>query len=196
MTGRGSSGYSVVELLVSLALLGLAMGGLAALLVQNSQVHRVELMKAEIQMNARNSLSMITQVLRRAGWDPMNSGMVSVVLDPSPTNSANYIEVLADLNEDGDVMDDDERVLIRWFDNRIEWRRTADVSSPFIVLADNITNDADQDGVAETMFVPDATPVPTRITVRITARSAVPDPRSGRYLVYTASSDVVLRKAL
>ena len=65
-----------------------------------------------------------------------------------------------------------------------------------MVLADTITNDADGDGVAETMFVPDATTHPTRIMVRITARSPAPDPRSGRYIRYTVSSDVVLRKAL
>jgi hypothetical protein len=45
------------------------------------------------------------------------------------------------------------------------------------------------------MFVPDATPDPTSLTVRITAEAENPDPRSPRELRYTVSSTVVLRNA-
>jgi len=46
------------------------------------------------------------------------------------------------------------------------------------------------------MFVADSMTNPTKITVRITARSPVPDPRSGQYIRYTVSSEIVLRKNL
>ena len=192
----GEAGFSFLELLVSLSLLTLAMGGIAGLLIQNSQINRADQMSTEVQATARNCLSMIVQVLRSAGWDPRNAGFPALVLDPTPTNTTNYIEVLADLNEDGDTADAGEDVLIRWNGTQIEWRTSSDTTQPFVVLADTITNDADGDGVAETMFVPDATTHPTRIMVRITARSPAPDPRSGQYIRYTVSSDVVLRKAL
>ncbi len=195
-TPARQEGFSLLEMLVSLALMGMAFGGLAGLLIQNSQINRAEQMTAEVQSTARNCLTMIVQVLRTAGWDPRNSGFQTLVLDPTLTNTANYIEALADLNEDGDTLDADEDVTIRWVGDRIEWRKSSDTSEPFVILADTITNDADGDGVAETMFVPDATVNPTRITVRITARSPVTDPRSGNYIRYTVSSDIVLRKAL
>ncbi|PYT33503.1 MAG: hypothetical protein DMF52_15490 [Acidobacteria bacterium] len=189
---RAESGFTLVELLVSLALLSMVLGGVAGLLVQNSRINRAEQMSAEVQSNARNCLSMIVQVLRTAGWDPRNAGFAAVALDPSPTNTNNYIEVFADLNEDGDASDAGEDVIIRWAVDRIEWR--TDPSQPYVTLSDSISNDADGDGTAETMFVPDSMTNPTRITVRITARSPVPDPRTGQFIRYTVSSEVVLRK--
>ncbi|MEK7283839.1 MAG: prepilin-type N-terminal cleavage/methylation domain-containing protein [Acidobacteriota bacterium] len=192
----GEGGFSLIEILVSLAILSMAMGGLAGLLIQNSQINRAAQMRAEVQATARNCLSMIVQVLRTAGWDPLNAGFAPVVLDPSPTSTANYIEALADLNEDGDTGDDGEDVLIRWVGNRVEWRKTSDTSQPFVILADTISNDSDGDGIAETMFVPDSATSPTRVTVRITAQSPAPDPRSGQYIRYTVASEVVLRKTL
>jgi len=191
---RAEGGFTLVELLVSLTLLSMVLGGIAGLLVQNSRINRVEQMSAEMQSDARNCLSMIVQVLRTAGWDPRNAGFIPVGLDPSPTNSTNYIEVFADLNEDGDVADAGEDVTIRWAGSRLEWRKSSDVTEPFVTLADSISNDADGDGTAESMFVPDSMTNPTRITVRITARSPVPDPRTGQYIRYTVSSEVVLRK--
>ena len=189
-------GFTLVELLVSLALLSMVLGGTAAMMVQNSQINRAEQMSAEVQSNARNCLSMIVQVLRTAGWDPRNAGFAAVGLDPSPTNSTNYIEVFADLNEDGDTNDANEDVTIRWATDKIEWRTTSDTTQPYVTLADSISNDADGDGTPETMFVADSMTNPTKITVRITARSPVPDPRSGQYIRYTVSSEVVLRKTL
>ena len=193
---RPDGGFTLVELLVSLALLSMVLGGLAGLLVQNAQVNRAEQMSAEVQSTARSCLTMIVQTLRSAGWDPRNAGFAPVILDPSPTSSNNYIEVLADLNEDGDTNDPGEDVTIRWTSERIEWRQSSDTTQPFVTLADSISNDADGDGAPETMFVADSMSHPTRITVRITARSPVPDPRTGQYLRYTVSSEVVLRKTL
>jgi len=194
--GRKEGGFTLVEMLVSLTLLSMVFGGIAALMIQNSQINRTEQISAEVQSNARNCLSMIVQVLRTAGWDPKNAGFAAVGLDPSPTNSTNYIEVFADLNEDGDTNDANEDVTIRWATDKIEWRTTSDTTQPYVTLADSISNDADGDGAPETMFVADSMSNPTRITVRITARSPVPDPRSGQYIRYTVSSEVVLRKKL
>jgi len=194
--GGPEGGFTLVEVLVSLTLLSMVLGGIAALMVQNSQINRAEQMSAEVQSNARNCLTMIVQVLRTAGWDPKNAGFAAVGLDPSPTNSTNYIEVFADLNEDGDTNDANEDVTIRWATDTIEWRTTSDTTQPYVTLADSISNDADDDGTPETMFVADSMSNPTRITVRITARSPVPDPRSGQYIRYTVSSEVVLRKKL
>ena len=191
---RVETGFTLVELLVSLALLSMVLGGVAGLLVQNSKINRAEQMSAEVQSNARTCLSMIVQALRTAGWDPKNAGFAAVALDPSPTTTNNYIEAFADLNEDGDTNDAGEDLIIRWAVDRIEWR--TDPSQPYVTLADSISNDADGDGSAETMFVADSMTHPTRITVRITARSPVPDPRSGQYIRYSVTSDVVLRKAV
>lgn len=196
MSARREAGFTLVEMMVSLSILTLAMGGVAGLLIQNSQINRREQMRAEVQDNARTCLSMIVQVLRSAGWDPRNIGMAPVVLNPNPSGLTDTIEVLADLNEDGDTNDPGEDVLIRHIEDRIEWRTSSDTTQPFVTLAENISNDSDGDGVEEVMFVPDSMTAPTIITVRITARSPVVDPRTRDYIRYTVSSDVVLRRNL
>jgi prepilin-type N-terminal cleavage/methylation domain-containing protein len=191
---RDEAGFSLVEMLVGMTVFCLAVGGIAGLLVQNSQINRTQQMREEAQANARTCLSMIVQVLRSAGYDPRNTGFASLGIDSTPLDPTNWIEVFADLNEDGDTGDANEAVLIRHTSERIEWRTTSDVSQPFVILADSISNDADGDGTVEPMFVPDSTTDPSIVTVRITARSPTPDPRTRQFLRYTVTSDVVVRK--
>jgi type II secretory pathway pseudopilin PulG len=187
-----SAGFSLVELLVGIVVLLLAMAGLAGLLIKNARMNKIEQMTVEAQANARNCLSMVVQKLRSAGWDPLNVGINVVTLDPDLTDQISQIEVFADYNpEDGDSDDPGEQVLIRHTGNRVEWRQTA--SSSYETLAINISNDADGNGTPEPMFVPDSTTNPTRITVTITAQSPVPDARTGDFIRYTVTSDVVLR---
>ena len=190
-------GFSLIEMLVSITVLLLAMAGLSSLLIQNARVNKSQQMTVAVQANARNCLSMIVQRLRSAGWDPLNQNTFSpVILDQDLADSIDELEVFADLDMDGLTDSDDEQVLIRHVNNQVVWRRTNDTSDPFIVLATNISNDENGDGVPEPMFVPDATPDPARIRVRITAQSPAPDPTSGEFIRYTVSSDVALRKAL
>jgi prepilin-type N-terminal cleavage/methylation domain-containing protein len=197
MRSRGERGFSLVEMLVSITVMMLAMTGLASLLIQNARINKSQRMAAEVQANARNTLSMVVQKLRSAGWDPQNVGLPTVNLDSDTSDDDAEIEVFSDVNEDGDTDDANEQILIRHLaaTRQIVWRPSSDTSVPFVILSADISNDADGDGTIEPMFVADATP-PTRITVQITAQSPVPDPTSGQFIRYTVSSDVVLRKAL
>ncbi len=194
MTKRGArlqAGFSLIELLVSLAILLLSLSALATLLIQNARTNRAQQLTLATQAAARNSLSVLVPVLRTAGWDPRNAGLPAVSLDTSGDGA--WIEVFADLNEDGDVSDADEDVFIRFQGNKLEWRKTGDVSQPFVTLAEDISNDEDGNGTPEPMFVPDSLVHPTKIAVRITARSPVLDPGTGQYIRYTATTDVLLR---
>jgi len=197
MAPRNQRGFSLVEMLVSLTLMLLALTGLAGLLIQNARVNKAEQLTVEVQSDARNCLAMIVQKLRSAGWNPMNViGMDTVITDQNLKDDISEIEVFADLDEDKKTDSLDEQMLIRHAGNQVAWRRTNDPNDPFIVLSNNISNDADGDGTPEPMFVPDTTPNPTRITVQVTAQSPLPDPTSGQFIRYTVSSDVVLRKEL
>ncbi len=189
-------GFSLLELMVSLTVTLLIMTGVTKMMLENSRINKAQQMTAQVQSNARNCLSMVVQRLRSAGWDPLNVGIPSVVLDTDLGDDISEIEVYADLDSDGTTDGVDEQVLIRHIGDRIVWRRSNDVSEPFVILATNISNDADGDGTIENMFVPSPTPDPERIRVQITARSPVPDPMSGEFIRCTAGTDVVLRKTL
>ena len=187
-------GFSLLEMLVSVVVLLLIMAGVASLLIHNARINKAQQMTAEIQSSARNSLELIVQVLRSAGWDPGNQGINIVGLDPNLGDNVSQIEVFIDLDGDGLTDQDDEQILIRHNNGQIEWRRNA--TGAFAVLSNNISNDADGDGTLEPMFVPDDTVNPTMITVQITAQSRDPDPTSRDFIRYTVRSDVVLRKEL
>ena len=202
------AGFSLIEMLVGLTILMFAMGGLASLLIQNSKINKAEQLTAQVQSNARNTLSMVVQKVRSSGWDPMNWGIPSVRLDgdipgSSTGDSISEIEVFADLDEDpltgsaADACDGtDEQVHIRHVNNQVVWRRTNDALDPYVVVANNISNDADGDGAIEPMFSVDDPADPTVVTIQVTARSPVVDPVTRDFIRYTVSSDVVLRKDL
>ncbi|MCP3980897.1 MAG: hypothetical protein GY716_16465 [bacterium] len=196
---RHQAGISLIELMVSLTVFLLALTGVAALLVQNARVNKSQQLVAEMQSNARTCLSMIVQRLRSAGWDPVGVGVTPVTLDPNDVDGndadgVDEIDVFADFDEDGVTTSDQEEIRIRRIGSQVEWRTTS--AGSFSVLALNVTNDADGDGTPEPMFLPDAVPSPTRMTVQITTRSIAPDPVTGDYLRYTLSSDVALRTSL
>lgn len=187
-------GFSLIELMVSTTIVLMVLGGITAMLIQNSQVYRAENMNAAVQATARTTMSMVTNAMFASGWDPRDAGFTPVVVDPAPTSTSNFIELRTDLDEDGTIdTDEGEDTTIRWNGSRVEWRRTSDTSVPFTTLAEDITNDEDGDGTTEPMFVADSLTDPTRITVKITARSAVPEPRTHQYLRFTITTDVVLR---
>ena len=200
------AGFSLIEMLISVVILLMALAGLASLLIQNSRINKSEQMTVEVQGNARNTLSMVVQKLRSAGWDPMNHGIATLRLDgaipgSSTTDSISEIEIFADVDEIGTSATDatdgaGEQILIRHLNDQVVWRTTNDPNDPFVVVSDNISNDADGDGTIEPMFVPDSTTAPTLVTVSITAQSPVIDPVTRDFIRYTVSSDVVLRKDL
>jgi len=189
-------GFSLIELMVSMTVLVLCVSGLAKMTIENSRINRAEQMTVQAQANARNCLAMIVHKLRSTGWDPMNAGLPMVAWDPDPSDNVSEIEVFADLDLDGTTDGTDEQVLIRHTGDRIVWRRNNVVSTPFEIVATNITNDADGDGVPENMFVPilDVSLAADRVLVQITARSPVPDPMTGEFIRYTVRSAVALRK--
>jgi prepilin-type N-terminal cleavage/methylation domain-containing protein len=189
-------GFTLIEILVSMTVLLLALSGLAKMMIESSRINKAQQLTATVQANARNSLTMIEQKLRSAGWDPGNAGIATLTLDPDLSDDVSELEVFADLDGDGATDAANEQILIRHTGGQIVWRPIADTSVPFVVLAGNISNDADADGTIEPMFVPDSTTNPRRVTIRITAESPVPNPMSGEFIRYTVSSDVVLRKAL
>lgn len=196
MRDHDQRGFSLLELMVSLTVTLLLMTGVTKMLIENSRINRGQQMTAQVQSNARNCLSLIVQRLRSAGWDPLNVGIESVALDTDLGDDISEIEIFADLDFDGTTDGLDEQVLIRHVGQQIVWRRTNDTSDPFVVLAANISNDADGDGNIEPMFVPSSIPNPRRLVVRITARSPIPDPLSGEFIRFTASTEVVMRKSL
>jgi len=185
------SGMSFVEVLISLAVFSLAAIGIAGMLIDNSRINKAEQMRAEVQANARNTVSLIARRIRTAGWDPLSDGFQAIVLDDDPADAESYVELFADLDGDGDLDGVGESVRIRHLAENVEWRLSSGGS--YAPLATGISNDADGDSNAEPMFDADTASPPTWIRIKVTAESSVPDQRSGLPYRYTVETEVALR---
>jgi type IV pilus assembly protein PilW len=95
---RTQSGMTMVELLVTLAVLALVTLIVTGILFGTGRMHTRTARRAEVQMSSREGLSLMTTELRQAGADPANPpiGLTGLV-----TASATQIRIRADLNADG-----------------------------------------------------------------------------------------------
>ena len=184
-------GFSYVELLAALLVTLTIALGLSTLMVQKSKINKAQKMYAEAQVNARSSMELIVAKLRSAGWDPFNVGIETVRPDADLSDDVSELEIVADLDGDQFTASLDEEVMIRHTGDRVEWRRIN--GGDFSIVAVDISNDADGDGVIEPMFQLDDPSDPEVVTVQVTARSPAPDPRTGEYIRYTLRNEVVLR---
>ena len=97
---RNSQGFTLVELLVTVAIAGFIMSAVYAVQVANMRAVNVEAERVEIQQAQRISLDFILRELRMAGYDKAESDLPTIV-----DARSNFIYFTADRNDDGDVDD-------------------------------------------------------------------------------------------
>ncbi len=140
------SGFSLVEVLITLVLTGLIMSAVYGVYISNIQQARVEDQRVDIQQSQRFAIDLLMNQLRHAGYDLTDSGTPTVV-----AAGTDYIYFTADLNDntgseeaDGDVDDAGEHVV---------FCRYPDPNRPgFFQLGftnGNGAGDADGDGIAD-----------------------------------------------
>ena len=194
MRPRDTRGFTLIEMLVGLLVTGFIASAMATLLVHNAKTNKAQQMFTDTQINARGVMEIIVTRLRSAGWDPVNAGIDTVNPDPTPGDGVSQLEILADLDEDGLTASEDEAILIRHVVDQVEWRRSP--GAAFTIMASQISNDANGDGIIEPMFQLDDPLDPAVVTVQVTARSSAPDPRTGEFIRYTLRNEVALRKEM
>lgn len=96
-----SKGFTLIELMVALALTSIIMAGIMAAYVSQLKAHVTQQTIVEMQQNLRSAMQHMEKEIRMAGYD-----------DPNKTSVAGVKIVLADkfqftmdLNDDGDLVD-------------------------------------------------------------------------------------------
>jgi prepilin-type N-terminal cleavage/methylation domain-containing protein len=97
---RPEAGLTLVELMVTVAILGAVAMILSSVLLSTGRLNTRTTRRAEVQMSSRQGLSLMATELRQAGADPGDPpiGLAGIV-----TARGDLIRVRADLNGDGAI---------------------------------------------------------------------------------------------
>jgi type IV pilus assembly protein PilW len=102
-----SKGFTLVEILVSLAVSGLVLTGIYSTYQSQQQSYILQEEMAKMQQNLRAAMFLMTRELRMAGFDPTGGANAGIVAGEWSASSLRFTK---DDNSDGDVADPGEDV--------------------------------------------------------------------------------------
>jgi len=104
-------GFTLIEILIALALTGLVMSSVYAIYIANLRAITADENRLEVQQAQRFSFDFMARELRHAGYDLAESGTPTIV-----AAGADYIYFTADLNNDGVLDDAGEHIVFCVYD--------------------------------------------------------------------------------
>ena len=107
---RNASGFTLIEILVTLAISGVLMAGIYQVYHSHQKTYTVQLQVVEMQQNLRAALYYLAKDVRMAGFDRNDSGNFGII-----TASSDSIRFSKDTNEDG-TLDNDEDITYSLYD--------------------------------------------------------------------------------
>jgi len=177
LTEIREQGFTLVELLVAMAIALVVIGSISSAFVSQRKIYAAQEQVSEMIQNARAAMDIISRELKMGGYDPTGAGIVGVPY------SDLQLQVVADLNGDGDTSDANESIVYKFYDS-------ADPSYPyqikrktgagnFLPLAENIQSFTftywEGDGTTEVTDAAYEDDIRT-IKIEVIARTGQPDP--------------------
>lgn len=195
MKNNRASGFTLMELLVSMSIGMVVLAALAKTFTVQSRQNTAEEQIAQMQGNARAALDLMVREIQMAKYNPAGTAFSSAY---GVTYSASELEVKADMNGDGTISTSsgsvEDIIYARDAVNNYITRKLGSTGTAEIV-ADNITAFTfayyDANGSAVTSSGNSGNI--RKVTINITARTAKPDPSytsNSGYRTYQISADI------
>jgi type IV pilus assembly protein PilW len=195
MKNNRASGFTLMELLVSMSIGMVVLAALAKTFTVQSRQNAAEEQVAQMQGNARAALDLMVREIQMAKYNPAGTAFSSAY---GVTYSASELEVKADMNGDGTISTSsgsvEDIIYARDAVNNYITRKLGSTGTAEIV-ADNITAFTfayyDANGSAVTSSGNSGNI--RKVTINITARTAKPDPSytsNSGYRTYQISADI------
>lgn len=195
MKNDRASGFTLMELLVSMSIGMVVLAALAKTFTVQSRQNTAEEQVAQMQGNARAALDLMVREIQMAKYNPAGTAFSSAY---GVTYSASQLEVKADMNGDGTISTSsgsvEDIIYARDAANNYITRKLGSTGTAEIV-ADNITAFTfayyDANGSAVTSSANSGNI--RKVTINITARTAKPDPSytsNNGYRTYQISADI------
>ena len=93
---REEKGFTLVELMIALAIAGLILSTIIGVFVRSNRLYTTQNAAAALQQEVRAALEIMSREIRLAGYDPMRTGNFGF-----KNATATRLHFTADLNEDG-----------------------------------------------------------------------------------------------
>ena len=195
MKNDRASGFTLMELLVSMSIGMVVLAALAKTFTVQSRQNTAEEQVAQMQGNARAALDLMVREIQMAKYNPAGTAFSSAY---GVTYSASQLEVKADMDGDGTISTSsgsvEDIIYTRDAANNYITRKLGSTGTAEIV-ADNITAFTfayyDANGSAVTSSGNSGNI--RKVTINITARTARPDPSytsNSGYRTYQISADI------
>ena len=174
------SGFSVVELMCSILVLGLAAAGVLGIFISQRKVFDAQEQIMEMNQNVRSAVDLMTREIRMAALN----GVIAA--------TSTMIRLRADLDQNGSITPDED--IAYAFDDKARQVSRTTQDGVNSVVAENVTTFS----LIYTMKDGTQTQTPGNLSqirivqISITAQTAHPDP-SGQYRVMTLTSDITPR---
>lgn len=130
MSTHAEGGFTLIELMVAMAVVSILLVGIYATYVTQLRSHITQQLTLEMQQNLRVAMQVMARDIRMAGYDPTKLADAGVT-----TMLANSLRFTADLDEDGTVTGTDEDVS---YAINVNGALGRDVGSGLQPLAENI----------------------------------------------------------
>ncbi len=183
----GAEGFTIVELLVSIAVFGIIFGIIYSTFIMQRRYFSMQEEITQMQQNVRAAMDMIVREVSLAGYDPTDAGFYGI------TYSTSQLQIKADLNGDGDVDDSNENIIYTYDSANYQIdRNTGGGNQPFAedIEAFNFSY-LDSDGNATT-----SSSDIRQVQLTITGRTSKPNPDypdNNGYRTYTLTTLVTPR---
>ena len=193
--GQTERGATLIELFITLALLGIILAAVCTSFVSQRKVAAVHSQRGALIQQAQAALDLLTRELRRAGTHPTGATFTPV------TYSATQLEIRADLNGNGttDTNNDPDEHLIYAYDSTNK-RITRDAGNGAQPLVEHIQaftfQYLDSAGNPVLSSSPTVNSDIRQLQISITAQTASADPRytpNNGYRTFTMTSLINLR---
>ena len=180
------TGFTLIELLAVIFLSSIIMAAIYSLFISQHVAFSAQEQMSEMMQNLRVSMDQMSREIRLAGYKNSTSTFNGIAT-AQPTS----IRILADLNQDGDTVDDDEDITYSYDADTMQiWR-----NSPGLPIADHIRNFTFLYTLADgtTTSNPANLANIRKVTISIMAETAKPDQRTGLPQTFSLTSAVMAR---
>jgi type IV pilus assembly protein PilW len=140
----GCRGFTLIEVLIALALTGLVMAAVYGIYLANIQAVVVDEQRVELQQGQRFGIDFMMRELRHAGYDLAESGNPTIVAAGS-----NYIYFTADHNNDGVLDDAGEHIVFCVYNDALGFKSLGYFATDSAANLNIAAMDGNNDGEAE-----------------------------------------------